>query len=66
MLGFDWFSVNAEIPTVVSKAALAAGNAEFNSYLSISSDNIITIFSPNPELGQNIMTSFPMVVAEEL
>lgn len=66
MLGFDWFSVNAETPTVVSKAALAAGNAEFNSYLSISSDNIITIFSPNPELGQNILTSFPMVVAEEL
>ncbi|MBC7912893.1 MAG: xanthine dehydrogenase family protein molybdopterin-binding subunit [Pyrinomonadaceae bacterium] len=66
VLGFDWFSLKAEMPQIVSKAALAAGKAEFNSFLSISSDNIITIFSPNPELGQNILTSFPMVVAEEL
>ncbi len=38
----------------------------FNNYLSISTDDVITIFSPNPELGQNIKTSFPMIVAEEL
>ena len=38
----------------------------FNSYLSVSTDGTITLFSPNPELGQNIKTSFPMVVAEEL
>ncbi|MEJ7684530.1 MAG: molybdopterin cofactor-binding domain-containing protein [Segetibacter sp.] len=38
----------------------------FNSYLSIATDGTITILSPNPELGQNIMTSFPMIVAEEL
>lgn len=66
MLGFDWFSAKAEITSVISNAALAAGKTEFNSFLSISTDNIITIFSPNPELGQNIKTSFPMVVAEEL
>ena len=38
----------------------------FNSYLSISPDNVITIFAPNPEVGQNIKTAFPMIVAEEL
>jgi isoquinoline 1-oxidoreductase subunit beta len=43
-----------------------AENTGFNSYLSISSEDVITIFSPNPELGQNIKTSFPMIVAEEL
>lgn len=42
------------------------GDVSFNSYLSIASDGVITIFSPNPELGQNIKTSFPMIVAEEL
>jgi len=50
----------------VSDSEIAAGLVDFNSYLSISSDDVITIFSPNPELGQNIKTSFPMIVAEEL
>lgn len=66
VLGFNWLSALAETPTVVSNVSLAAGSVDFNSYLSISADNVITIFSPNPELGQNIKTSFPMIVAEEL
>lgn len=57
LLGF-WGndSLAATLPTEVS----------FNSYLSISPDNVITIFAPNPEVGQNIKTAFPMIVAEEL
>ncbi len=43
-----------------------AGDVTFNSYLSISPEGLITISSPNPEVGQNIKTSFPMIVAEEL
>ena len=65
MLGFNWFDAGAKMPAVMN-ATNFAGNLEFNSYLSIATDGVITIFSPNPELGQNIMTSFPMVVAEEL
>src|ERR1700712_252953 len=65
MLGFSWFSAEAKAP-VVTNAAAFAGNLDFNSYLSISTDGLITIYSPNPELGQNILTSFPMIVAEEL
>jgi isoquinoline 1-oxidoreductase beta subunit len=66
LLGFHWASSEAATIQVIDEAALAAGGVEFNSYLSIASDGVITIFSPNPELGQNIKTSFPMVVAEEL
>ncbi len=65
MLGFNWASAGGATPVVVNGAAGAA-SLGFNSYLSIAADGIITIFSPNPELGQNIMTSFPMIVAEEL
>jgi isoquinoline 1-oxidoreductase subunit beta len=39
---------------------------EFNSYLSIAPNGKITIFSPNPEIGQGIKTAFPVIVAEEL
>lgn len=66
MLGFNWFSAEAQAPVVLNAAAGATGVIDFNSYLSIGTDGIITILSPNPELGQNIMTSFPMIVAEEL
>lgn len=62
MLGFNW----SEAGAMVVKNATAAGNIDFNSYLSIGTDGIITIMSPNPEVGQNIKTSFPMIVAEEL
>lgn len=65
MLGFHWSAEGSAIK-VFTEGMLPAGDVNFNSYLSISPENVITIFSPNPELGQNIKTSFPMVVAEEL
>ncbi|MEP7319870.1 MAG: molybdopterin cofactor-binding domain-containing protein, partial [Panacibacter sp.] len=65
ILGFNSFNAEAKRPAIIAAAGFE-GNASFNSYLSIAGDGTITIFSPNPELGQNIKTSFPMVVAEEL
>ncbi|REA59888.1 xanthine dehydrogenase family protein molybdopterin-binding subunit [Dyadobacter luteus] len=64
-LGFNWTNSSA-LPVVVEAGQVAAGSVNFNSYLSIGIDNIITIISPNPEIGQGIKTAFPMVVAEEL
>jgi isoquinoline 1-oxidoreductase subunit beta len=39
---------------------------ELNGFVKITADNIIKIMSPNPEGGQGIKTSMPMIVAEEL
>jgi len=64
-LGFNWSNSSA-LPVVVDAKKVAAGSVNFNSYLSIGTDNVITIISPNPEIGQGIKTAFPMVVAEEL
>jgi isoquinoline 1-oxidoreductase subunit beta len=65
LLGFSWFSATSATPALINKVPFE-GSLGFNSYLSIAADGTITIQSPNPELGQNIMTSFPMIVAEEL
>ena len=43
-----------------------AAEHEINAYLTISADGTVTIFSANPEIGQNVKTSMPMIVAEEL
>ena len=39
---------------------------ELNGYIKITPDNVIKILNPNPEFGQNVMTSLPMIIAEEL
>lgn len=64
LIGFNWSDAAAEAPSALVDAL--TGSVNFNSYLSIGTDGIITLFSPNPEVGQGIKTAFPIIVAEEL
>jgi isoquinoline 1-oxidoreductase beta subunit len=48
------------------KEGLAEGEATFNPYVKIASDNTITIIAPRAEMGQGIMTTLAALVAEEL
>lgn len=66
VIGFNWFSCDSPKIEVISTEEILSQAKSFNSYLSIAPSGDVVIYSPNPELGQNIKTSFPMVVAEEL
>jgi isoquinoline 1-oxidoreductase beta subunit len=65
MLSFPLLSGSKAYAGEVSGELLNQWN-ELNGYIQITSDNVIKILCPNPEFGQNVMTSLPMIVAEEL
>jgi len=64
MLGFNWLA--AFTPGSESMDEIPDEWFEINAFLKIGANGQVTIMSPNPEGGQNVKTSMPMIVADEL
>lgn len=64
MLGFSWMTSCK--PDSEQALEMPEEWHEINAYLKIGENGVVTIMSTNPEFGQGVMTSMPMVVAEEL
>lgn len=64
MLSFSWLAGCK--PSTDKVMELPKEWFELNGYLKIGENGLVTIMSPNPEIGQNVRTSMPMLVAEEL
>ena len=67
VLGFNYLYSCKEAPQAKALAIeMPQEWFEINGFLKIGDNGIVTIMSPNPEIGQNVKTSMPMLVAEEL
>ena len=65
MLSISGFS-SAKVTDTEKNTLLPANWNKLNGFVKITADNVIKIMSPNPEGGQGVKTSMPMIVAEEL
>ncbi len=66
MVGFNWLLSCS--PASEQAEVLPPPSAWFdiNAYLKVADNGQVTVMSPNPEIGQNVKTSMPMIIAEEL
>lgn len=66
MIGFSWLASCQSEAAAEEVLTMPDEWFDINAYLKIGDNGVVTIMSPNPEFGQNVKTSMPMIIAEEL
>ncbi|NJX14224.1 molybdopterin cofactor-binding domain-containing protein [Tamlana crocina] len=66
LIGFSWFTGCTSDKKIKEQIAIPNEWYDINGFIKIGDTGLVTIYSPNPEIGQNVRTSMPMIVAEEL
>ena len=66
LIGFNWLVSCKSLIPEQKGVSIPKEWFDINGYIKIGDTGMVTIYSPNPEIGQNVMTSMPMIVAEEL
>jgi isoquinoline 1-oxidoreductase beta subunit len=66
LTGFSGLAIGFPGLASGTEASIQVGQVAINHYVQIKTDGTIVIFAPNPEVGQGVRTSLPMIVAEEL
>jgi isoquinoline 1-oxidoreductase subunit beta len=70
LIGVQWLAScspkQAGAVTASTPAKAKSAFHKLNGYVRIDADGRITIMAPNPEIGQGVKTSMPMIVADEL
>jgi isoquinoline 1-oxidoreductase beta subunit len=60
------FSVGERSTAHAALSESVPGSTALNAYLRIAPDGSILIYNKSPEIGQGLLTAFPLIVAEEL
>jgi isoquinoline 1-oxidoreductase beta subunit len=58
--------LQATLPSLGRAAEAGGADAQITMYARIAPSGTVTIFAPNPEMGQGTKTALPMIFAEEL